>query len=309
MIKRKRCLNKGIETLLAETLGYVSLPLESVSDVTRRAETVIQDIPKSTYSFLDKKRLEDVSVTRLNPGRFQQRKNDKIYLKTLADSIRMQGVLQPIVVRKIDNSGFEIIAGARRWQAAQMAGFEKVPVIVRAVSDESALAIGLIENIQRENLNPIEEATGLECLLKKFFLTHQSVAEVIGKSRSAVSNLLRLLSLRVDVKVLLEQGKICIGHAKLLLTVVGLKQSQLAKIVVEKTLSVRETEALITRECSSKSCYKLNKEDPDISLFQTSLTERIGFPVKIHHSMKGKGRIVIKYGSLEELECILTKIE
>lgn len=255
--------------------------------------------------------LKSLPVDVLKPGRYQPRKvfNEEA-LQELADSIKAQGIIQPIVVRPMNN-GYEIIAGERRWRAAQLAELQDVPVIVKDLTDEAALAMSLIENIQRKDLNVIEEAEALDRLIREFRLTHQEVADAVGKSRAGVSNLLRLLKLNPDVRLLVEQGKIEMGHARALLGLEGLEQSKVAQAVVNRGLSVRQTEVLIRRVHDVKAAQKgeIDKPDPDVLRLQNQLAERLGARVQIQHSAKGSGRLVINYNSIEELQGILEHVD
>lgn len=258
------------------------------------------------------KGLDFIDVTQLSPGRYQPRKEIlESELESLADSIRTQGVLQPIVVRPPTADGrYEIIAGERRFRASRLAGLKEVPAIIKDVSDEAAMAIALIENIQRENLNPVEEAEALDRLAKTYELSHSEVAEAVGKSRTSVTNLLRLLNLNDDVRLLLERGDIDMGHAKVLLGVQGHLQSTLARAVVNQGLSVRETEKLLARSQMNEPPAAFKQPvDPDISRLQMTLSEKVGAPVKILHNNRGKGRVVIRYNSLDELDGILAHIQ
>lgn len=261
----------------------------------------------------------ELTVKQLSPGRYQPRRMmHEAELETLADSIRSQGIIQPILVRKTSEDHYEIIAGERRWRAAQMAGLVKVPVVIKEVSDENAMAMALIENIQRENLNPLEEALALERLSKEFNLTHQQVAEAVGKSRATISNLLRLLTLSDEVKTYLEQSRLEMGHAKVLLGLHGKAQLEAAEVVVNKGLSVRETERLVDRmlekfsnietENKTKTQQPLRK-DPDVRRLENSLSEKLGASVEVVHGSTGKGRVIIQYNNLEELEGILAHIQ
>jgi ParB family chromosome partitioning protein len=238
---------------------------------------------------------------------------EPVALEELADSIRAQGVVQPIVVRPLAKKDtYEIIAGERRWRAARIAGLTKVPVIVRNVSDNAAMAIGLIENIQRENLNPIEEANALRRLIDEFEMTHEQCAEAVGRSRASVSNLLRLIELNNDVKLLLEKRQIEMGHARALLGLNGAEQSRLAAVVVERKLSVRETEQLVRKSRLPVIPGNKNKaatENPDIRRLQDNLSEQLGAAVKIDHKAVGKGKLVIQYNTLDELDGILAHIK
>ncbi len=230
-------------------------------------------------------------------------------LEDLADSIRAQGVVQPIVVRSIAAGKFEIIAGERRWRAAQMAGLHSIPAVVRQVPDQAAIAMALIENIQREELNPVEEANALQRLIDEFALTHQQAAEAVGRSRAAVSNLLRLLSLAVEVKTLLEKGELEMGHARALLALEGSQQVKAAREVVSRGLSVRETEQLVRRMQQPPAPKPVATEDPDVRRLQDELAEKLGAKVQFQHGGKGKGRLVIHYNSLDELDGILAHIK
>jgi ParB family chromosome partitioning protein len=226
-------------------------------------------------------------------------------LENLASSIRAQGVIQPIVVRHLLGGRYEIVAGERRWRAAQLAGLTEIPAIVREIPDEAAIAIALIENIQRENLNPIEEAMALQRLLDEFSMTHNQVAEAVGKSRASVSNLLRLLALPIEVKTMLEHGDIEMGHARALLTLPVHAQIEAARMIANKGLSVRETEELVRRMQMPKLANSPKSMDPDVLRLQESLSARIKMPVAISHSAKGKGKLVIRYQSIADLDALL----
>jgi len=251
-------------------------------------------------------------LDRIDRGRYQPRREfDPDSLRELADSIAAQGVIQPIVVRPIAGERFEIIAGERRWRAAQQAGLSQIPVVVRDVDEQTALAIALIENIQRDDLNPLEEAGALQRLLGEFGLTHQQVAEAVGKSRTTVTNLLRLLELEPAVKTLLDEGRIDMGHARALLGLKGSAQAEAARQVVARGLSVRETERLVRRmQASAEETSPMTKPllDPNIRRLQDDLTERLGAHVAIQHGGKGAGKLVIAYNSLDELDGILAHI-
>ena len=255
--------------------------------------------------------LRHLPVEVIQRGKYQPRKDIRSEaLEELAISIRAQGVIQPIVVRKIIKGGYEIIAGERRWRAAQLAGLSEVPAVIRDVPDEAAIAMALIENIQREALNPIEEAVALQRLLDEFQLTHQEVAEAVGKSRATVTNLIRLTSLNPDVKKLVENGDIEMGHARALLALSGANQSKAAITVVTRDLSVRETESLVRKlQQPTTNTSQIKKVDADIRRLQNSLSEKLGATVAIQHSAKGKGKLVINYNNLNELEGILAHIK
>ncbi len=256
--------------------------------------------------------LRQLPVDVIRRGKYQPRTNMHAEsLEELADSIRAQGVVQPIVVRPIGTDQYEIIAGERRWRAAQLAGLHEVPAVIRKVPDQAAMAMALIENIQREDLNPMEEALALQRLISEFELTHQMVAEAVGRSRTAVTNLLRLFDLNEDVKALVERGELEMGHARALLGLQGGQQSEAARQVAAKGLSVRETEQLVRRlqQGVGKPAAARTAIDPDIRRLQEELAERLGARVRFQHSGSGKGRLVIQYGSLEELEGILEHIK
>ncbi len=256
--------------------------------------------------------LRHLPVDVIRRGKYQPRTNMHAEsLEELADSIRAQGVVQPIVVRPIGQDQYEIIAGERRWRAAQLAGLHEVPAVIRKVADQAAMAMALIENIQRENLNPMEEALALQRLISEFELTHQMAAEAVGRSRTAVTNLLRLFDLSEDVKALLERGELEMGHARALLGLQGGQQSEAARQAVAKGLSVRETEQLVRRlqQGARKPAATRAAVDPDIRRLQEDLAQRLGASVRFQHSASGKGRLVIQYSSLEELEGILEHIK
>lgn len=291
--QQRRGLGKNLSELL-------SISPESFSEVTGEAKASEHASIQVRY----------IPVEKLQRGKYQPRKDiDVEKLEELASSIKAQGLLQPIVIRTIDKDRYEIIAGERRWRAAQIAGLTEIPSIVRDVSDQATMAFALIENIQRENLNPVEEAVAIQHLIDDCQLTHQEVADTLGKPRATISNLLRILSLNNDVRTMLEHGDIEFGHAKVLLGLKGSSQSQAAKIVVGRGLSVRETEALVKKMLSPSASLKLEKAiDPDVKDLQNMLADKIGTPVKIHYNAKGKGKLVLSYASLEELENILKHI-
>jgi len=258
-----------------------------------------------------KEELRQLPVDVLQRGKYQPRTHmNHEALEELANSIKAQGVVQPIVVRQLSSGRYEIVAGERRWRAAQMAGLDAVPAVVRNIPDEAAIAIALIENIQRENLNPVEEAIALQRLIDEFGMTHQQTAESIGRSRAAVTNLLRLLTLNDDVRALLDEGRMDMGHARALLALSGSAQHQAARQVVDKGLSVRATEDLVRRLLERRPAPHAGNRvlDPDIRALQESLSERLGAKVHINHTSKGKGRLTIDYNSTDELEGILARI-
>mgnify|MGYP006283191089 CR=1 FL=1 len=257
-------------------------------------------------------RLKTVPITQLAPGPFQPRKDmDPDRLRELADSISAQGLVQPVTVREVGD-GFEIIAGERRWRAAQLAGLRDIPVIVRKVSDQSAMAIALIENIQREDLNAMEEAEALRRLLDEYRMTHQQLADAVGKSRATVSNLLRLNELAPEVKVYLVSGQIEMGHARALLGVPPEGQAALARQIVERGLTVRQVEAMVQDlrggRVSSTAKVPAASKPADIRRLESDISAELGALVTIDHSAKGSGKIVIRYASLDELDGVLGHI-
>jgi ParB family chromosome partitioning protein len=250
-----------------------------------------------------------LGVDGLQPGRYQPRtKMDPESLSDLAASIKAQGVMQPILVRPVGGGKHEIIAGERRWRAARMAGLSEVPVLIREVEDNAALAMALIENIQRENLNPLEEAGGIQRLVQEFGLTHDAAAQAVGRSRSAVSNLLRLLGLATPVRELLETGALDMGHARALLGLAGAQQIEAARTIAAKGLSVRETEALVARLLRGATKRPALKTDRDVARLAEDLSERLGTRVTIQPGRKGTGKLTIAYGSLDQLETILSRL-
>lgn len=255
--------------------------------------------------------LREIPVDLIQRGRFQPRRDmDPATLQELADSIRQQGVMQPVVVRPISEGRFELIAGERRWRATQLAELDRIPAIIRDVPDDAAIAMALIENIQRENLNPIEEAFALQRLQEEFGLTQTQVAEAVGKSRTTITNLLRLISLSEDVRVMLEHGDLEMGHGRAMLTLEPEQQMQVARQVVARSLSVRQTEALVRQLQQKKPDNKQKGQvDPNIRALQDDLAERLGARVSIAHGQRGKGRLVIEYTSLDELDGILGHIK
>jgi ParB family transcriptional regulator, chromosome partitioning protein len=255
-------------------------------------------------------RLQQVALNQLRPGKYQPRSHmDPDAISQLAESIKAQGVIQPILARTVGDGTFEIIAGERRWRAASIAGLESVPVVIREVRDEAALAMALIENIQREDLNPIEEATGIRRLIDEFGMTHESAADAIGRSRSAVTNLLRLLGLPAAVKQMLIEGKLEMGHARALLTLPGSRQIELANEIGARQLSVRQAERMASRvHNAAEATHPAHARDRDISALEEELSERLGTRVSILPGSKGAGRVVINYGDLDHLDQLLTKL-
>ncbi len=264
-------------------------------------------------------RLANVPLDLLQRGKYQPRIDMRAEtLAELAESIKSQGLVQPILVRPLprpsamESQRYEIIAGERRWRAAQMAGLSEIPAVIRDVPDEAAVAMALIENIQRENLNPLEEARALQRLVDEFGLTHQAAAEAVGRSRAAVSNLLRLTDLADEVKELLETRRLEMGHGRALLGLTSRKQQiEIAVFVAKKSLSVRETEALVRRLLNPAAADKgeATRLDPDIQRLERELAEKLGAKVLFQHAASGKGKLVVSYNSLDELEGILTHIQ
>jgi len=252
----------------------------------------------------------ELKVDLLQPGKYQPRtRMDEAALKELADSIRMQGVMQPILVRPVSGGRYEIIAGERRWRAARMAGLSDVPALVREVPDNAALAMALIENIQREDLNPLEEANGIQRLVTEFNITHDKAAEMVGRSRSAVSNLLRLLALSEPVRDLLHQGKLDMGHARALLALTGMQQIETARLIAARGMSVRETEKLVGRLLRGTPAKKPRKtSDRDVLRLQEELAQKLGTKVEIKAGNKGRGSVVIQYSNLDQLDAILARL-
>ncbi|MGB1984175.1 MAG: ParB/RepB/Spo0J family partition protein [Porticoccaceae bacterium] len=256
-------------------------------------------------------RLQQLPVELLQRGKYQPRRDfNADSLQELADSIASQGLIQPIVVRALDQGNYEIIAGERRWRAAQLAGIDEVPAIVREISDQATIAMALIENIQREDLNPVEESQALIRLQDEFNLTQQQVADAVGKSRSAVTNLMRLASLQPLVQQQLERGDIELGHAKCLLALEGDMQIQAARTVASEGLTVRQTEVLIKKLQSPAAENKTKTSaNQDILNLQQQLSEKLGAVVKIQHGAKGSGKLTIGYNSVDELDGILNHIK
>jgi ParB family chromosome partitioning protein len=255
-------------------------------------------------------RLIELPIAALIPGRYQPRTQiDPDSIADLAESIRAQGVIQPILARPTRDAHYEIIAGERRWRAARMAGLDAVPVLVREVRDELALAMALIENIQRENLNPVEEALGVQRLIAEFGMTHEAAAAAVGRSRSGVTNLLRLLGLPKPVQDLILHGKLDMGHGRALLPLPGAKQIELANRIAAKGMSVRETEDLVRRELAPAKPKPPPRHDRDVADLEEELSDRLGTRVSIQaRGPHGAGRVVIEYNSLDQLDGLLTKL-
>ncbi|GAB7530425.1 ParB/RepB/Spo0J family partition protein [Pseudomonas sp. 3A(2025)] len=293
MAVKKRGLGRGLDALLSSP--------SSIPTVTLLEEQA---------SKIDQRELQHVPLDLIQRGKYQPRRDmDPTALEELAQSIRTQGVMQPIVIRPIGNDRFEIIAGERRWRASQQAGVETIPAMVRDVPDETAIAMALIENIQRENLNSVDEAMALQRLQQEFQLTQQQVADAVGKSRVSVANLLRLTTLPEVIKTMLSHGDLEMGHARALLGLPEDRQVEGARHVVARGLTVRQTEALVRQWLTSApEPVEATRTDPDISRLEQRLAERLGSAVQIRHSQKGKGQLVIRYNSLDELQGVLAHI-
>ena len=301
MSPKKRGLGKGLDALLS-------------TSHTARTKQVVADTAKVAQQVEEEGELRYIPVEFLRPGVYQPRKDmSSDALDDLANSIKAQGILQPIIVRQIESTDagekrFEIIAGERRWRAAQLAKLSNVPCLLKDVDDRATVAIALIETIQREDLNAMEEAVALDRLINEFELTHQQVADEVGKSRATVSNLLRLNTLNEDVKLLLERGDIDMGHARALLGLSGDLQSDNARIVSEKNLTVRETERLVQKALKGEPEKKEKIIDPNVASLQQRLTDHLGAAVVIKDNGKGKGKLTISYTTLEELDGVLAHL-
>jgi ParB family chromosome partitioning protein len=248
-------------------------------------------------------------VSRIRPGKYQPRtRMDQQALAELAASIRAQGLMQPLLVRPVDRDRYELIAGERRWRAAQMAGLEEVPALVREVPDESALALSLIENIQREDLNPIEESAGLQRLIDEFKMTHEQAADAVGRSRSATTNLLRLLKLARPVQEMLMEGALEMGHARALLALDPARQIEAGSRVAARGLSVRDTEALVQTLLRGAGARRKARTDRDLARLEEEVSERLGTTVQIRPGRRGSGKLTIQYSSLEHLDQLLKKL-
>lgn len=298
---KRRSLGSNIDIFLSRTTRATAETAATTATATATTATTHEE------------ELRYLPLDVLQRGRYQPRKEiAPEAIQELADSIRAQGVIQPIVVRSIGHDRYEIIAGERRWRASQVAGLTEIPALIKNIPDEAALAIALIENIQRENLSPLEEAYALQRLIDEFDMTHQQVAEAVGKSRATVTNLLRLLGLQADVKILMEQRRLEMGHARALLALSGMQQHQAAREVVARGLSVRETERLVAKwqELATQPPGEARKKlDPNIAVLQRELADKLGAKVVFQQQANGKGKLVIHYGNAEELEGILTRIQ
>ena len=293
MTTKKRKLNRGLDALLG-------------TELTKQKGG--ESVPSSSSAPADGE-LRQIRLERLQRGKYQPRVEfDDTALNELAESIKAQGVMQPIVVRAISSDRFEIVAGERRWRASQIAGLDSIPGLVRDISDETAIAMALIENIQRENLNPMEEARALKRLQAEFELSQQEIANAVGKSRPVIANLLRLLSLEAGAAELLETGRIDAGHAKVLLALEGNHQVMAARKVAAAALSVRQTEALVKAILNPKDAEIKTKVDPDIDRLERSLSEQFGTKVSIENK-NGRGRLIIQYSNLDVLDGILGRMQ
>ena len=312
MAAKKRGLGRGLDALLGS--GAKTTATQTAAPEKRPAPVpalkAVPDEVKTPAATAADGTLCKLPVDIIQRGKYQPRVDmHKESLQDLANSISAQGVLQPIVVRAISADKYEIIAGERRWRAAQLAGLHEIPAIVREVKDRAAIAIALIENIQRENLNPLEEARALDRLIREFELTHEQAAEAVGRSRAAVSNLLRLLELEETVKEMVEQGVLEMGHARALLALSGGRQLEAARQVQSRGLSVRATEGLVRQlQQPRKAKTAAAKKDPDIQLLETQLADKLGAGVLIREGRGGKGKLEISYNSLDELDGILEHI-
>jgi len=291
---KKARLGRGLDVLLDDTLPVAAAELDTTTTGVAGRDT-----------------LKMIPVDLMQRGKYQPRmRMTEDALEELAESIRVQGIIQPILVRELATGDYEIVAGERRWRAAQRAGLQEVPAVVRKINDETAMAVALIENIQRENLNPIEEAAGFQRLMDEFGMTHQEIADTVARSRSAVSNLLRLLNLEPAVREMVEQQQLEMGHARALLALSGASQVQLAGQVVEENLTVRETEKRVRSSQSgggSSAKSAAPGKDPDVARLESDLSDKLGTAVEIKGSGK-RGRLIIKYSDLEQLEGILEHI-
>jgi len=300
---KKRGLGRGLDALLSAGKEPV---ISDIADINVEADITAEESGGTLDGTLKK-----LPVELLQRGKYQPRRDmDQAALEELAESIRNQGIIQPVIVRPIENDRYEIIAGERRWRASQLAGLDKIPAVIREVPDETAIALALIENIQREDLNPMEEAFALKRLQEEFELTQKEVAEAVGKSRTAVTNSLRLLNLCDEVKTMLEHGDLEMGHARCLLSLEPEKQRQVARAIVAKSLSVRQAEALSKKAQTEEISTSIleQEDDKDIRNLQEQLGEKVGVPVQIQHGKNGSGKLVFKYNNLDELDGILAHL-
>lgn len=303
MAVKKKGLGRGLDALLGAKKEIISV--DTAAPVPVAADDIQPTAPPRDGE------LRHVPIEYLQRGKYQPRRDmSPEALEELANSIRKQGIMQPIVIRPIGEQKYEIIAGERRWRASQLAGLDKVPVIIKDVADDAAIAMALIENIQREDLNPIEEAFALQRLQQEFELTQQEVADAVGKSRTTVTNLLRLMSLKEDVRKMLEHGDIEMGHARAILGLPESQQSAAAKTVVTKGFTVRQTESLVRKILEDSATKPAIKTEPskDIRILEEEISEKVGCPVTIQHEAKGKGKVIIRYSSLDELDGLLAHL-
>ena len=296
MTPKKRGLGKGLEALLGTSSAA-------------RQKQILDDMQSDEARSLSDEQqgeLRKLPLSWLKPGKYQPRKDmSQEALEELASSNRAQGVIQPIVVRQLDEQSFEIIAGERRWRACQLVRLETVPCLVKNVADNAAVAIALIENIQREDLNAIEEAAALQRLMQEFELTHQEVAEAVGKSRSTVSNLLRLNQLNEDVKRLVEHGDLEMGHARALLALTGAVQTELARQVAQKGMTVRDTEKMVQRLLAPREERVIQAPEPNLQRWENNVSQQLGIAAKFVTAGKEKGKLVLSFQNQDELQKIL----
>ncbi len=280
-------LGRGLDALLGGDEPATAKPVATVSDTPR-----------------------ELAIDQLQPGKYQPRtRMDQEALKELAESIKTQGVIQPILVRPVAENKYEIIAGERRWRAARMAGLQAVPVVIRDIPDNQALAVALIENIQREDLNPLEEALGIQRLTNEFGLTHQTAAEALGRSRTAVTNLLRLLELAPPVRDLLADGRLDMGHARALLVLPALRQVELANEIAANGMTVRDVEKRVSELISRPKPRVPRAVDRDVARLQEELAQKLGTSVQIKQKSKGRGTLIVEYGSLDQLDALIEKLK
>jgi ParB family transcriptional regulator, chromosome partitioning protein len=313
MAIKKRGLGRGLDALLGPAARPSRPEGETKGDAGPELALSMEAAPAAAVNRDADGALRSLPVGIIQRGRYQPRVDmHPESLQNLADSIREQGVVQPIVVRGIGDGRYEIIAGERRWRAAQLAGLHEIPAVIRDVEDRAAIAIALIENIQRENLNPLEEARALKRLISEFEMTHEQAAQAVGRSRVAVSNLLRLLDLEDAVKGMVERRELEMGHARALLALSGVRQVEAARQVIARGLTVRATERLVQelqRTDVSRRTSTSASRDPDIQRLEARLSDRLGASVLIRHGSGGKGRLEIRYNSLDELDGILEHIK
>jgi ParB family chromosome partitioning protein len=311
MAAKKKSLGRGLDALLGPSkstakpgAGPADAPAAKPASGVASAPDISREIDGE---------MRTLGVEQLRRGKYQPRVDmHSDSLEDLADSIRVQGIVQPIVVRPVSGGDYEIIAGERRWRAAQLAGLQEVPVVVRDMDNRAAIAVALIENIQRENLNPLEEARALERLIEEFDMTHQQAAEAVGRSRTAVSNLLRLLELGEVATEMVQRGELEMGHARALLALAAGQQAEAAREVVKKGLSVRATERLVKQllvDSRRPKGAKVPRRDPDLVSLEQRLSDKVGAPVQVQQGSRGRGKLVISYTSLDELDGILEHIQ